>query len=58
VLEDHPPNSSSAWTFGAGLKPPEAPGTIGVLAKELVCAAGAAGAPQPPKSFDAKVVLV
>lgn len=52
VLDDHPPNSSSAWTLGAGLKPPEAPGTIGVLAKELE------DAPQPPKSLDAVVVLV
>lgn len=34
VLLAQPPNSSSAVTLGAGLKPPPAPGTIGVLAKE------------------------
>ena len=32
VLLVQPPNSSSAATLGAGLNPPEAPGTIGVLA--------------------------
>ena len=30
-----PPNSSSAATFGAGAKPPEAPGIIGWFAREL-----------------------
>lgn len=30
-----PPNSSSAATFGAGAKPPEEPGIIGWLAREL-----------------------
>lgn len=34
VLLAQPPNSSSAATLGAGLKPPPLPGTIGVLAKE------------------------
>jgi hypothetical protein len=34
VLLAHPPNSSSAVTLGAGLKPPLAPGTMAVLAKE------------------------
>lgn len=34
VLLIQPPNSSSAATFGAGAKPPEALGTIGWLAKE------------------------
>ena len=34
MLLVQPPNSSSAATFGAGLKPPEAPGTIGVLAND------------------------
>jgi hypothetical protein len=36
VLLDQPPNSSSAVTFGAGLKPPVAPGTIGVFEKALL----------------------
>ena len=36
VLLDQPPNSSSAATLGAGLKPPPAPGTMGVLAKALL----------------------
>lgn len=36
MLLDQPPNSSSAVTLGAGLKPPVAPGTIGVLAKALL----------------------
>lgn len=35
ALPAQPPNSSSAATFGAALKPPPLPGTIGVLAKEL-----------------------
>mgnify|MGYP007135341860 CR=1 FL=1 len=34
VLLVHPPNSSSAATFGAGANPPDALGTIGWLAKE------------------------
>jgi hypothetical protein len=42
MLLVHPPNSSSAATLGAAANPPDAPGTIGVSAKELV--------PQP-KSF-------
>lgn len=33
VLLAQPPNSSSAATLGAGLKPPPDPGTMGVLAK-------------------------
>lgn len=43
VLLAHPPNSSSAATFGAALKPPDAPGTIGVLANDPE-------EPHPPKS--------
>lgn len=34
VLLVHPPNSSSAATFGWTFKPPVAPGTMDVLAKE------------------------
>lgn len=33
MLLAQPPNSSSAATLGAGLKPPPEPGTMGVLAK-------------------------
>lgn len=44
VLLVHPPNSSSAATFGAALKPPDAPGTMGVLASVLL-------APPQPKSL-------
>lgn len=33
ALLAQPPNSSSAATLGAGLKPPPDPGTMGVLAK-------------------------
>lgn len=36
ALLDQPPNSSSAATLGAGLKPPPIPGTIGVLANAPV----------------------
>lgn len=43
VLLVHPPNSSSAATLGAN--PPEAPGTIGLLASEA-----------QPRSLDVEVV--
>lgn len=48
VLLVHPPNSSSAATLGAALKPPDAPGTIGVLANELE--ERPPEEPHPPKS--------
>lgn len=43
VLLVHPPNSSSAVTFGAGLNPPPVPGIIGVSANEVLQPKSAAG---------------
>lgn len=56
VLLAQPPNSSSAVTLGAGLKPPPAPGTIGVLAKEPP--ALPVLLPHPPKSLPDGVTAV
>lgn len=54
MLLVHPPNSSSAATLGCVTSPPEAPGTIAVLANEPMVLAPPPPLllPQPPKSLD------
>lgn len=52
MLLVHPPNSSSAVTLGCVTRPPEAPGTIAVLAKELPMPDPPLLLPHAPKSLD------
>lgn len=56
MLLVHPPNSSSAATLGCVTSPPEAPGTIAVLANEPMVLVPAPPPPlllpHAPKSLD------